>query len=321
MTHIPAPAASGTQQDRDVDPAALVVDRAPALLTVQDKGRVRGRAHGLPRSGAMDRVALAGVNALAGNPPDAAALEWAGGSGRLVVRRPLRLALGGAVTEATLGGVPVAWGTPVRARPGDVLEIMRLTRGRWAYVAVAGGIMSPLVLGARATYLPAALGGIGGRALRRGDWLPVGLADGPSPDAAAMPALQHAMQAVLAQDTVRILPTALADELPGALAELLRQRYTIHPASDRVGTRLVAADAARLTLPAAHAARRSLPTVAGLIQLPPDGHPIILMPDGPTLGGYPALAAVHSDDLSIVAQRPAAAPLYFVLASADSGSS
>lgn len=303
---------AGVGRRRVMDPAALVVERAPPLLTVQDEGRVHGRAFGIPWSGVMDRVALTAVNQLVGNAAGAAALEWAGGGGRLLVRRPLVLALGGARTDATLAGTRVPWGEPVRARPGDVLEIGRLTHGRWVYVGIAGGIATSLVLGARATYLPAAIGGIGGRALQPGDAIPVALETGAVPDDAERPtSLRYQMAATLDRETVNVVPTELAMELPDALAALCERPFTIHAASDRMGTRLVAADPSRLTLPAARAAARSTPSVIGLIQLPPDGHPIVLMPDGPTLGGYPALGVVRSSDIGVVAQRGIGATLRF----------
>ncbi len=304
---------AGVGRRRAVDPAALVVERAPPLLTVQDEGRARGRAVGIPRSGAMDLAALAAVNQLVGNAAGAAALEWAGGGGRLVVRRPLVLALGGALTDATLAGSAVPWGEPVRARPGDVLDIGRLTHGRWAYIGIAGGIATPLVLGARATYLPAGLGGLDGRALRSGDVIPLSLDTGAVPDDRRASSIRDRMMATLERGTVGVIATELAAELPDVWATLCEQPFTVHGASDRMGTRLIAADPSRLTLPVKRAAGRSTPSVVGLIQLPPDGHPIILMPDGPTLGGYPALGVVGSVDVGAVAQRGVGASLWFTV--------
>src|SRR5690606_2741733 len=109
---------------------------------------------GVPRSGAMDLVALRATNALVGNAAGTAALEWAGGGGRLRVRRPLLLAIGGAHAELRLGGRTVPWGVTLRARPGDVLEIAAPHWGRWLYVAVGGGMAVPELLGSRATYTP-----------------------------------------------------------------------------------------------------------------------------------------------------------------------
>src|SRR5688500_16536212 len=119
----------------------------------------------------MDPWSLQAANALAGNVPGAAALEWGVGGGVLQVARDLTLALAGADVEATLGGRPVASWRTLRARAGDRLELGAPRRGRFAYVAIGGGLHVPTVLGSAATYLPAAIGGMDGRRLRDGDLL------------------------------------------------------------------------------------------------------------------------------------------------------
>lgn len=307
---------TGTRRPRGAAvPGAIEVVAAPPLLVIQDEGRAFGRGIGIPRSGAMDLVALRATNRLVGNAPDAAALEWAGGGGRLRIRRPLVLALGGARAWARLHGRTIPWGTPVRARPGDLLEIEPPSEGRFLYIAIGGGIAVPHVLGARATYRFAALGGLDGRTLARGDLLPVGaVAGAPAADADAG-ALREAMTAVLTQDVVGVRPAPSAPEFPGdAWEALLDAPFTVLPESDRMGLRLAPGEgiAPRLAPGPELAARPSEPACVGLVQVPPDGRPLVLMPDGPTLGGYPALACVRSDHLPALAQRPAGAEVRFV---------
>ena len=151
------------------------------LSTVQDAGRPGHRGSGLPVAGAMDRLALAAANALAGNPPGAAGLEvtLAGGAYRFDV--PVLAALAGADLSATLEGAALPpWGA-FRARAGAVLAFGAPRSGVRAYLAVRGGLAVPAVLGSRATYLRAKLGGLEGRALAAGDRLPHGRARGANP--------------------------------------------------------------------------------------------------------------------------------------------
>ena len=147
----------------------------PGLLTtVQDLGRGGYQKTGLVVSGALDAVALRTANLLVGNPETAAGLECTLRGPTLRFEAAALLALTGANLAATIGGRPVPLGRPVAVRAGAVLAFgAPRTSGR-AWLAVAGGVAVPLVLGSRATYLRAALGGLAGRALRAGDVLLVG---------------------------------------------------------------------------------------------------------------------------------------------------
>lgn len=305
----PLGARTGSARPRGESTAgSLEVLQAPPLVTVQDDGRRLGRAMGVPRSGAMDLVALHATNLLVGNDPGAAALEWAGGGLRLRVRRPLLLATGGAVSEATLDDRPIVWGTPTRARPGSVLVVAPPEQGRWGYLAVAGGIAVPESLGSRSTYIPASLGGAGGRSLARGDLLPVGTHTGIAAGMVQAFELRERMAEVLGRQQLRVVRAPDADAFPdGAWEALLARPLQVLPASDRMGTRLSvpAGVAARMRPGEALASRPSEPACPGLVQVPPDGQPLVIMADGPTLGGYPAIACLLGDDLSALAQKAA----------------
>lgn len=285
---------------------ALEVVSAPPLLTIQDDGRPTGRSMGIPRSGAMDPVALHATNALVGNPSGTAALEWAGGGGRLRVRRPMLIAIGGAHAEMTLGGNPAPWGVMLRARPGDLLNISAPTWGRWLYIAISGGIAVPEVLGARATYLPARLGGFEGRTLVRGDLLPAGLTNTQLPDTRSAFDLREAMTDVLARQHVHVMEAPATSSLPSECwTQLVARPLTVLPESDRMGTRLsMLSDSNRAAAPAPDdSARPSEPACIGLVQLTSNGQPLVIMPDGPTLGGYPAVACLRAGDVPVLAQR------------------
>src|SRR5205085_8698370 len=142
--------------------------RPGLLMTVQDVGR-HGHQHvGLCPGGAMDPIALALANALVGNEQGAAALEITVLGPDLQFDRDTLVALVGADFEAEM---PL--NRPVLIAGGSRLSISRAARGARGYLAVAGGITVPEVLGSRSTYLPGGFGGLGGRVLKRGDKVPL----------------------------------------------------------------------------------------------------------------------------------------------------
>lgn len=276
----------------------ITISRAPAWLAVQDLGWTARRAVGLPRGGAIDRHALAVANLVAGNQPGAAALEWALGPGVIRFEDPARLALAGAHTEALLAGKPVPMHTTVTARPGEQLEIGEMAGGRFLYVAIDGGIDVPPVLGARSTYLRGRFGGLHGRLVRTGDYLRIGAPEFPSP-----PVGFQAPAGLLldyARSTLRVTTGPQAELFAAEERErLVSNEWVVAAASDRMGYRLKGAE----LQPGVTASAASDPTCPGAVQVPDDGGPIVLMADGPTVGGYPKIAVICDADLPLLAQR------------------
>jgi KipI family sensor histidine kinase inhibitor len=279
-------------------PALEVLDGG-LLTTVQDQGRVGYRRLGVSGAGAVDRPALHRANVLLGNAPGAAALECTVAGPTLLFLRPARFVVSGAdlgavLERADLGPWPVPRDVPVRARAGNVLAFTGARRGCRAYVALTGGIAVDPVLGSRSTDLSAGFGGLEGRALRRGDRLELG-APPAEPPAQPQPAEPEPADEV----TVRVVPGPQADHLTDAARErLFGERWTVGPASDRVGCRLQGP----LLEHAGPAEIVSDGMVPGAIQVPPDGQPIVMLADGPTTGGYPKPATVIASDLPLLAQ-------------------
>lgn len=256
-----------------------VLDARGAAL-VQDAGRPGHMHEGLPPGGARVPEWLAAANRAVGNPWDAAALEC---HGRLELRvhgRGAWVSLGGPAFRVEEGQ-----GFPVPAPEGGVVR----------YVAVEGGLAVPEVLGGRGTLPVARLGGLEGRALKRGDRVPLGAAGGAreEPGEAWVPG--EGMRVVLGPDLGRFGA--------GAAEVLLESAFTVSPNSDRVGIRLSGA-----ALPQADGGvGLSAPMVRGALQVTSSGEPIVLGPDHPTVGGYPVLAVVIRADWGrLGARRPGA---------------
>jgi antagonist of KipI len=285
----------------------ITVTRAPPYLTVQDRGRRRSRASGVPPGGAMDSFALPAANAVAGNDLDAAGLEWALGGGAIRFEQDAVFALGGAKAHATLAGKVAAPCTTTYARSGDELTIEQISGGRFLYIAIGGGIDVPLILGSRSTYLPGRFGGYLGRMLKRGDALPLG----PTPEHTPSYGFHCAADLLPRYDTgiVHITRGTHADLFDeSAWRTLTESEYRVATASDRTGYKL---EGAALANPVG-----TLPSEAGCpgsIQVPGDGLPIVLMADAPTVGGYPKIAVVAEADLPLIAQRSPGETIRFEL--------
>ncbi|MET8386875.1 biotin-dependent carboxyltransferase family protein [Streptosporangium canum] len=183
---------------------------------------------------------------------------------------------------------------PVWVPAGGELRVGTPSAGLRTYVAVRGGVDTPLVMGSRSTD---SLSGLGPPPLRPGTVLPVG------PTGALSPIIVDAAPPTAPPpEVLRILPGPRDDWfVPGALAALCAGPYQVSQDSNRVGVRL---DGARLE----RARDGELPSegiVAGALQVPPDGLPIVFLADHPPTGGYPVIAVLVSADLAGAAQlRP-----------------
>ena len=209
--------------------------------TVQDHpGRVGLQSKGFFPSGAMDHFALRAANALVGNPPGAAGLEIPMGRFRCRFDAVTTIAVCGADgAPVQLDGVDVPMWQTVRVPAGGVLAIgVAKGPGFRLYVAVAGGVAVPEVMGSRATYTMGALGGLDGRAFRKGDVLPIGPSAGDVPPRRLperrRPEYTHGW-------TVEVMrgPQADPDFLtPGDWELLVGQQWKVDLNSNRVGIRL-----------------------------------------------------------------------------------
>jgi biotin-dependent carboxylase-like uncharacterized protein len=270
---------------------SFLVTAADGLVTVQDRGRV-GYAHlGVPRAGALDLPAAALANRLVGNDENAAVLEVTLAGLALRTDRALTFAVTGALCDVRLGRRAVAFAEPVSAPAGTDVWLGPAHRGARSYLAVAGGIDAPEVLGSRSTDT---LAGVGPARVTAGDRVLVGRR-GAGAAAADVPRPQPA------PGRLRLLPGPRPDWFPGsALASLADTSYVVAADSNRVGL--------RLTGPPVGRRAGELPSegmVLGAVQVPPNGQPVVLLADHPVTGGYPVVGVVAQADLWVCAQlRP-----------------
>lgn len=268
----------------------ISVRRAPAYATIQDLGRPGFRANGVPASGAMDRVALAILNVLVGNDRGDAGIEVALTGGQFVFDSATIFAIGGAAVVTTLNGSPIEGYRVYRANAGESLAIEKIVSGRFAYVVVSGGIDTPVVLRSRSTYTPGGFGGFYGRRLKSADELSVG-ARKSTRRHQVMDSLPGKFRPALGTDQVRFIVR------PGVNPEDVAGEYQISSLSDRTGYRL---EGNPRTI---GASVTSEPVCPGVIQMPANGEPIVLMADAPTIGGYRVMGGVITVDLGTLAQK------------------
>lgn len=272
--------------------------QSPGLYsTVQDRGRRGYRSLGVPPSGVMDPAAMWAANAAVGNPPEAPVLEVTVPGPVLRVLDDANAAVAGADLSAEVDGTPVDLASPLRLRAGQRLRFGAPRAGVWAYVAVAGGIEGRTALGSASTFVPGLLGGSGGRRLREGDVLGRG-GHPPRPTEVRRSAPPLPQGSVTVRIIVGPQDEWLTEE---ARAALLKEEYRTSLHSDRTGVRL---DGPALAHRSA-GAFLSDGVLPGAVQVPSGGRPIVIMPDGPTTGGYPKAAMVIAADLRLLAQaRP-----------------
>ncbi len=272
----------------------------PGLLTtVQDTGRYGYRAFGVPVSGAMDKKALRVANKLVGNLDAHACLEITLIGPVLDFLFETTIALTGAKLPARLNGYPVGNYEAINVKKGDQLSFDPILHGCRAYVAIAGGINVPLVMGSRSCYLRGKFGGYEGRALKAGDDLQVSQVDTPPIRRLTSNAISPKLSS---QPSVRVVAGPEIERFTNqGILDFMTSMFKSSMNSDRMGYRLEGPKISHLE----GADIISSPLTEGTIQVSGNGQPIIMMADHQTTGGYTRIAQVVSADISLLAQlRP-----------------
>jgi 5-oxoprolinase (ATP-hydrolysing) subunit C len=273
----------------------LVISAIGPASSVQDGGRHGAQRYGLTPSGAMDRLALAAANCLAGNAPFAAAIEIGPFGAAFTAREgAVRVGLAGASRSADIAGRAVASDTSITLADGETLTLGFARGGSFSYLAIEGGIQGEPMFGSLAVNARAGLGSPYPRPLLAGDELQTAAASGAAERRIDLPAD--------VEGPIRVVMGPQEDEFGEEAKKLfLDSEWKISATSDRMGYRLEGPVTKHL-----HGHNIvSDGTVNGSIQVPGNGAPIVLMPDRPTTGGYPKIATVISVDLGRFAQIPA----------------
>ncbi len=276
---------------------AIHIEEAGLLTTVQDLGRAGYQRFGMPVGGAMDTLSAQLANLIIGNGQNDSCLEATLIGPKISFLDKTAFCVCGADIQPRLNNTAIENNKPYTAKPGDSLSFAGRLSGCRAYIAFAGGIDVPVVMGSRSTLLSARLGGFEGRPLQAGDHLNLFPAKKNRP-------LESIPEALFPQTftgkSVRILPGPEAWHFStDVMKTFLSTTYTISSQSNRMGYRL---EGPTLTALDSKSDIISSAIPFGTIQLPSGGQPIILMADRQTTGGYPRLAVVASVDLPYVAQ-------------------
>jgi biotin-dependent carboxylase-like uncharacterized protein len=277
---------------------SLEILEVNGLATIQDSGRMGWMKFGVPISGPMDRFAFNAANALAGNT-NSATIEV--GLGDITLRALYDCVI--AVAGVGYGLSIYIWDFPLWSsyyvRAGWTIHLNKQDSGMWAYLAIAGGVLSQPVLDSVSTNLRGHFGGLDGRQLQSGDVLRAGKPARSLNELAAR-TLPESTQLVYGDDPVIdfILGPQAKYFTDESIATFMSHEYAVSRTSDRMGYRL---DGAALK----HRNKAELISegmTMGAIQVPSNGQPIVMMADSPTTGGYPKIGTVASADLPLLAQ-------------------
>lgn len=286
--------------------ATLEILEPGLATTVQDLGRPGYYHVGIPPSGALDQFSLAAANLLVGNAENTAGLECTYLGPKLRCDTSMTVAVTGATMTPTVDGEERPMWESFEVGAGQELSFQHLATGARAYLAFAGGIAVPDVLGSRSTYGLGAMGGLEGRALAAGDSLPLGDPAGARTGARVADDLRPALDG---EAEVRIV-LGLYDHLftPESVRTFLETDWLVSPDADRVGFRYRGATLEFVEREPPFGAGSDpsnivdAPYPIGSIQIPGGVEPIILHRDAVSGGGYAMIGTVIAPDLDVVAQ-------------------
>jgi biotin-dependent carboxylase-like uncharacterized protein len=270
-----------------------------AFTTVQDRGRYGFQQFGIPISGALDKFSFRIANMLVGNPESSAVLEITYIGPKLEVLSESVVAVAGAEMTVLVNGIPQPSWQSFGARRGEIISFKLAARGIRAYLAVGGGILAPPVMGSRSTCTSGKFGGIQGRSLLKGDVVCRCEAASRRPCLMLPEVFRPTFSRKIA---LRALPGPQDDYFDSGIKIFFDSEFSVTSEADRMGYRL-----AGPVIPFADGVPKSIISEAnmpGMVQVPPEGQPIIVLGEQ-TASGYAKIATVITPDLDLVAQaRP-----------------
>jgi len=275
-----------------------------AYTTVQDRGRFGYQQFGVPVCGVVDSFAYRLANALVGNFQGQAVLEATIFGPTLKILNQGFIAVTGGSLLPLLNNSPLPMWESVAVQPDDILQFKGVKNGCRAYIAVAGGIDVPKVMGSRSTYVAGKIGGINGRPLAAGDRLNKGEGIGKAGariTSDLIPIYSHDIE-------IRVILGPQDDYFSEGIDKFFASTFKVSTKADRMGYRLEGRQI--MQREAIEKSIISEPSVPGGIQVPPDGQPIILLVEQ-TVGGYTKIATVISSDIGKVGQAKPGDQIHF----------
>ena len=266
----------------------------------QDYGRYGFARYGLAQSGALDEHAYLWANYLLGNSFKAPALEIIYGQCVLAAQQDTYAVVTGADLDFTINDRPANLWQVLKIKKNDRLTWHYSKSGLCAYFAVAGGFKSTPIFNSSATNIRENIG----QNIAKNDILPCASVDHVVAKTMPRSAIPDYTQPL----TLRLLPTYQSPAFPDeARASFFHQTFVISKDTDRSGCRLEG-----MPLPMPNKKTMvSEGLVYGAVQITHQGHPIIMLKDYPTIGGYPKIGTVFSLDLAKLAQRMPGCPVHF----------
>lgn len=296
---------------------AVKVVKPGLLTTVQDLGRPGYFHLGIPMSGAMDRLALRAANMLVGNDEGAAALEAVFMGPELAFETDAVVAVTGAELPVFVDDTEQPGWTAFAVKAGQTLSFGFLKSGARAYIAISGGIDTPLALGSRSTYAIGALGGVDGRAIAAGDDLPLGAAGAVKPGASVPESLRRGPGSPA---ELRVLPGLYWHRITEAAQKhFFEDEWAVAPEADRMGYRFRNGRPLEFVDREQPFGAGSDPSNIvdgcypyGSVQVPGGTEPIVLHRDAVSGGGYFMIGTVISADMDLIGQLQPHVPVKFV---------
>ena len=267
------------------------------FTTVQDEGRYGYQQFGMTTAGPMDRYSFHLANILVSNSKEEAALEISLIGPKIRVEKDNVVAVTGGDLGPLLNGKPAPMYQAFSVKEGDLLTFSGMKNGCRSYIAFAGGLDVPVVMGSRATLVRNEIGGVEGRTLKAGDV--IGFLD-PKEKLPGM-SRRRIPQEVFPKKEI-VLRVVLGPQKDAFTSQGIRQFFW-HSAQI---TAEFARQGCRLKCdPIAHVKDGNTITdgiMCGSIQVPSNGKPIIMLADHQTTGGYTKIGTVISTDIRKIAQ-------------------
>ena len=278
----------------------LRIDDPGLQVLIEDSGRPGAGDLGVTTSGAADRASAQAANDALGNRRSAAVLENIGGLSVTSLVETV-VVVTGAAAPVTVDDRAAQRGVPLLLRPGATLTVGAAEEGLRSYVGVRGGVVADTVLGSASTDL---LSGLGPDPLSSGDTVHAGEPTG---------SVRPVSTTIRTDGVLRVVPGPRDDWFTDGVAALTEKEWTVTATSNRVGLRLTGDTAENGIVRWQTGELPSEGMVAGSVQVPPNGEPVVFLRDHAVTGGYPVIATVVPEDLDAAAQLPPGARVTFTV--------